>query len=406
MTNFLSEMYQVWARQTRNWRSIVIYQTITRFLFRLTEQYATVFIRMLGASPVQLGLITGTAGIAMTACALPLGYLQDRFSLRRLFLAGASLVVISPLFYAIAPSWKWAAPAIILYALGRRFGSCAVICDLSLPTCDRATGKSMCEGVGALPTVLAPGLAAAMVMWMGGVSILSIRILFFIQLAVGVLIYLRLVRTLTEIPRERSPLPVQKPLAGYLEVIAGKPVLYRYIAFTVLMWFTYTMTLTFLYPYLFEIKGQSAFLLGAAATAMTLAEAAFAVPLGRLADRIGRRVVFALLTPFAVVSSLLLVWASAHWLLIVGAFLLGFRLIADVVQSAITPELVPSHQLGRWRGLVSLAMGLAAIPAPIVGGFLWEYAGAGSVFWIAAIIDVALILPLLLSIPETLHASH
>jgi MFS family permease len=69
----------------------------------------------------------------------------------------------------------------------------------------------------------------------------------------------------------------------------------------------------------------------------------------------------------------------------------------------MTAEIMPKEQMGRWIGIVSLFRGLLSIPAPLIGGLIWEHIGPQHVFFAAIAIDAFLRLPLLASVRETLH---
>lgn len=166
--------------------------------------------------------------------------------------------------------------------------------------------------------------------------------------------------------------------------------------------FTGTMMITFRYPYAFEVKGASQFIIGGIATAMILTEAVFSTPFGRLADKIGRKKTFYLLTPLFCMSNILFIFAPSPVYLILAGLLLGFRMIAGFAYGSMTPELVPMDCIGRWRGMIGLFTGLAAIPAPIIGGLIWEHLGPEWVFIIPTLIDLFIRLPLLSTVPETL----
>jgi len=73
---------------------------------------------------------------------------------------------------------------------------------------------------------------------------------------------------------------------------------------------------------------------------------------------------------------------------------------------SMTPELVPKDCLGRWRGLIGLCTGLVMIPAPIIGGLIWNNLGPEWVFIIPIIIDLFMRAPLLYLVPETLNNSR
>jgi MFS family permease len=73
--------------------------------------------------------------------------------------------------------------------------------------------------------------------------------------------------------------------------------------------------------------------------------------------------------------------------------------------SSMTAEIMPKEQMGRWVGIISLFRGLLAIPAPMIGGLIWEHIGPQHVFFAAIAMDAFLRLPLLASVRETLHLS-
>jgi len=82
-------------------------------------------------------------------------------------------------------------------------------------------------------------------------------------------------------------------------------------------------------------------------------------------------------------------------------------MIADYI--SITPlqvELVPDDCRGRWRGIVGLCSGLASIPAPIIGGLIWENLGGTYLILTPILIDLLLRIPMLTTIPEKINTNH
>jgi MFS family permease len=139
------------------------------------------------------------------------------------------------------------------------------------------------------------------------------------------------------------------------------------------------------------------------ATATVVARLVFGIPLGRLADRIGRKRVIYLLTPLWYVSNLLLAFSTGPITLVLYAAFQAFYSILSGVTGAMTMELVPVEQQGRWSGLLGLFAGLVTIPAPIVGGLIWRELGPLYVFLIPIGLDLLLRVPLLSTVPETLR---
>jgi len=403
--SFIRELLEVWRRQNLNWRTVVTRQVFNRFINQMTMQYNNIFIRDLGASALELGAVNSASGFGSTLISLPLGYFQDRYSIRKIYLLGISILTLSPLFYALANRWELVIPAIFIAGLCQRLGSCVVICDLSLPNEDRATGKALCEGVGALPTLLSPTVAAILVTMFGGMNVEGIRPLYWIQFAAQVLLVVYASRRMVEMERPERTSRSINPLEEFREIFRRGTATKRWLLFLATNYFTMSMISPFRYPFAHEVKGAGPFIIGGMTTAMILTEALFAAPLGRITDRIGRKKMFYILTPIYCLSYVIFVLApSQEWLLLAG-FLMGFRMLSYVAYGAMTPELVPRDCIGRWRGLIGLCLGLASIPGPIVGGWVWENLGPMWVFLVPILVELIIRMPLLYTIPETLHNS-
>jgi MFS family permease len=143
--------------------------------------------------------------------------------------------------------------------------------------------------------------------------------------------------------------------------------------------------------------------LGVMAGATVVAQLVFGIPAGRLADRVGRKRVIYLLAPLWYASNLFLAFSPGPIVLVLSAALLAFYNISTGATNAMTLELLPLEQQGRWGGLLSLFTGLVTIPAPIIGGLIWRELGPMYVFIIPIVFDLFLRVPLLATVPETLR---
>jgi MFS family permease len=160
--------------------------------------------------------------------------------------------------------------------------------------------------------------------------------------------------------------------------------------------------------YAHEIKGADQVLLGVMATATVVARLVSGIPVGRLADKIGRKRVIYMLTPLWYASNLLLVFSppfasKAPVMLVLSAVLLAFYNMSLGATNAMTLEVVSLEQQGRWGGLLGFFAGLVTIPAPILGGLIWRELGPMYVFLIPIVLDILFRIPLLATVPETLE---
>jgi MFS family permease len=401
----IKEIVSFWKRQKKNWRTVVTRRIFNRFFNQLTLDYTNIYARELGASPLQLGTLNSLAGLANTALAIPVGSMHDRYSLRKLFIFGSGIVVVASLLYAIAYDWTMVIPAIILTKLNMRF-HCSIICDLSLENKSRATGKSLCEGIGSTPSVFAPILAAFLITFFGGkISVEGIRPLYWIQFAAHSILFIYIFTQLREIERLKESGEHSSFFGGLLDVFKQGSVSKWLVFYTVSM-FTTSLITPFWYPFASEIKLADQYIIGGMATIGILITTLLATPMGRLADKIGRKKIYYFLNPIVALSylSIILVPVGSPVVLMIPALLKGFNMVVRIViLGSMTAELVSPMYIGRFRGLLGLFGGLAGIIAPIFGGIVWETFGPSYVFAIAFSLDIFLALPLMTRIPETLR---
>jgi len=192
-------------------------------------------------------------------------------------------------------------------------------------------------------------------------------------------------------------------IGDFRQVFEGGGLLKRWLLVASLTWFPMTITSPFLQLFAHQAKGADQYLLGVMATASILTRLLFGIPLGRLADRIGRKKVIYFLTPLWYVSYLLLVFSFSSATLILAGALQTFYFVSSGLADAMTLELVPVERMGRWSGVLGLFEGLVTIPAPILGGLIWRGLGPAYVFLIPLGVELLLKIPLLTTIPETLR---
>jgi len=402
-----SRARQFVRRQKPNYRITVTRAALSSFLAGLTAQYNSIYAVALGASPVQLGALNSVKGGASAIMSLPTGWLVDRYGVKGFYVVGIALTAVAAGLYGLALDWYALIPAVILISFAMRFTGtgCSVLCADQLENRDRATGQNMCSSIASVFLALSPLIAAVLVTRFGGLTARGLRPLYYIQFAGYGLIMLYVAARLREPVRlnladeeDRTGL-----LGDFRRVFKNAPHLKRWIVVACLSQLPFAMTLPFMYLFANEVKGAGQYVLGIMSVAMVVAHILFGIPLGRLADRVGRKRVIYLLTPLWYLSSIMLVLARGPvWLILAGA-LWGFYPIMTVVTSSMTLELVPLEHMGRWSGLLGVFAGLVTVPAPLIGGLIWRHVGPAYVFIIALVLDMALRLPLLMTIPETLR---
>jgi MFS family permease len=397
-------------RQKRNYRVTVTRAALSSFLAGLTFQYDSIYTVGLGADKVRLGGI-GSIGAAIgSLIAAPVGWLVDRYGLKRFYVLGIGLMAGAMLVYAMAPDWRAIILAMILLSISMRLTGtgCGVLCADSLKNKDRSTGQNLCNTISRSLALLSPLIGARLITAFGGMNVEGIRPLYYIQFVGYGLIFLFVAAQLSEPERMKSAEEAadSSVIHDFRRLFKQRTALKRWIAVASLSRVPMVMIPLFLPVFAHEVKGADAYTLAGMTMAGTVTYLLFGIPMGRLADRIGRKKVIYLATPLWYASTLLLVLSpNAATLILAGAFW-SFYSITSIVTSSMTMELVPVGQMGRWSGLLGLFAGLVTVPAPLIGGLIWKGLGPAYVFLIPVALDLLVKIPLLTTIPETLHTEH
>jgi len=401
-------------RQTHDFKLIMLRRALHGVAAGLSTQYNSIYATLLGAAPVQLGALQSVGNAIGALAALPAGWFIDHGgesrSLKKVFLLGTAMLAASRLLYFVAPHWAWLYGAIILYYLGIRITctACTVTCAAELPNEERATGRGLCRTISSPVAIVMPLLAAWLISQSGGMSARGIRPLYMIQVVIFVGIFVLLLTQLSGSQASGASGDVRHVLSSFLQIFKQGPDVTRLLLVMGFMELPWTLSQPFMPVYAHEFKGASEFMLGGIYMAITIVPMLTSLALGRLADRYGRKKLLFAIAPLAYAANLCLVLAPAsgtgRWVfLLLYGILFGFNSISMALASSMTAEIVPKEQMGRWIGIVSLFRGLLSIPAPLIGGLIWEHIGPQYVFFAAIAIDALLRLPLLVSVRETLH---
>jgi MFS family permease len=393
-------------RQQWDWKITVTRTSLDRFAYQIVFPYLSLYIVALGATATELGFVNGLGMIAAGIISPLTGWFIDRSGPKKIYLLGIGFLAISYLTYAIAQSWLTTVLAMVTYWLGFSVSihSCATICGNCLANKDRATGMTICETVAAgLLGMAGPMLGAWLVTIFGGVNASGIRPLFFFSSIITVITFIII---LTQLSNKKGRIAggTQSNIFRDLhQVLKEGQHLNRWLIISAINSLPLAMVFPFSQVFAHEIKGADPFILGAMVTGSALTSIIFAIPLGRLADRVGRKKILYLTMPLFWGSNLMLVWATKPAFLLIAGILQGFFYIGAPIAAAMERELVPPEQMGRWLGIVRFSRMLLNAIVAVISGIIWDRIGPQYVFWAFIALDLILRAPLLISMPETLR---
>ena len=392
-------------RQERDWKITVVRTSFEKLAYQIVFPYLSIYIVALGATVTQLGIVNSIGMIAAGVLAPLTGWIIDRTGPKRIYLFGIGLLGISYFTYGVAQSWLLTITAMAAYWLGYSASvhSCATVCGNCLTNEDRATGMTICETVAAgLLGMAGPMIGAWLVTLFGGVNTHGIRPLFFLSLIITLGTFGIILTQLSNKSWRKARTPRSNLFHDIHQVLKEGRYLKRWLVIAAITNTPLAMVFPFSQLFAHEIKGAGQFILGAMVTGSALTSIAVSIPFGRLADKVGRKKVLFISMPLFWVSNLVLVWSPNSVLLVVAGILQGFFYISAPVALAMERELVPPEQMGRWLGITRGFRMLLNACMVLLCGLIWDKVGPQYVFLSFIALDLAVRVPLLISMPETL----
>ena len=120
---------------------------------------------------------------------------------------------------------------------------------------------------------------------------------------------------------------------------------------------------------------------------LSLVYALFALPAGKLSDRIGRTRILAVGLLMLICADVVLGLASNVYWVAVGAALWGLHMaLTQGLFSALIADITPQQLRGTAFGMHGLVSGAGLLIASLLAGWVWELTGASGTFTVGAIL--------------------
>lgn len=348
----------------------------------------------LGASASMVGTIEGAAESTASLLKLASGWWSDRLPRRKpLVVAGYALASAARPLVAAAGS----AGQVLAVRLADRVGKGIrgaprdAILAAAVPASQRGRAFGFHRAADHLGAVIGPLVAFALL----GVFGLSLRAVFWlaaVPAALAVLVLVVAVREEPAPPRPATPAP---------DAAAARPATRSLGALlvAVLVFTLGNSTDAFLVLRATQL-GVPVALIPILWAALHVVKSASSTPGGALSDRLGRKptivagwLLYALVyAGFAVAGAAWHVWA----LVIVYGVFFG---LTEGAEKALVADLVAPHARGTAFGWYHLTVGLAALPASLLFGAIWDRRGAPAAFLTGAALALAASVLLALTVP-------
>ena len=393
------------ARQSHNYRMMIVRSGGGMFLFNLTGQYSSIFTKALGADNMTIAWLSSVSSFISMLISMPVGYVTDNYNLKKVMGAGLFLNIAMVGMYAFALDWRWIFVAMVInpFTMALMFRSQQIIITNELDSAERARGMGVRMQIAMIFGLISPIPAAFLVKSWGGLTLEGIRPLYYIRFVGMIIIYSYVYIKLTDV----LPMPRAKKSTGFLddfrEVLdeGGRKLKVMIVvgALGALVWSTIQ---SFTYLYAAEIKGADELILGLLPTVETIAFVLFATPMNNLADTKGRKYAFLLVRPALWMFFVLVILAPNQYWLLVAWFLRGIGMSTSAYNTLFL-EMVPAEQRGRWMGLSNTFSALIRIGAPLLGGLMYDSNLPWLLFAVPLAVDMLVRIPIFhFYVPETL----
>jgi MFS family permease len=344
-------------------------------IYPIWPLFVTEFLK---AKMAALGFIDGLGEALVSLSQAGSGYLSDKIKRRKVFIwAGYLCGGMSRLGYAVSSLWLHLVPFKMLDRFGkiRSAPRDAVVADLS-------TDKNRGRNFGLLRTMDNLGAFVGIILSIALFPLLGYRLLFALAAIPSFIgVVLILARFKERGPAEKKIFKGMslRDLDRNLRLYIGLNAVFALGAFS--------------YSFLLVYAKESGFKAGFVPVLyliFTAAATASSLPMGKLADRIGRKPV--LFFSYGLWAALCLgVIFGRGPALIVGLFVLfGLHKGAlDPVQRTLVAELCPPAYKASAIGAFQMIIGLCALPASLAAGLLWEKLGTAAPFAVSLVLTGA-----------------
>lgn len=358
------------------------------------------YLKQLGAGIGQIGLFYTLSQIIPLALQILGGWISDSLGRLRAIAIGSVVGVLVYIPLLLATRWEWvlvasAFGAVTRALIGPSFD--AFIADHSAPE-NRARLFGITQTLFGIVSVIGPIAGGYLVEWIN----------FKGMLAVAAALYLIATFMRVGMAREAARGHEANPTAltfNSLKTNLGTMVA-LVLAGGLFTWILITdgvrdiffgMSMSFLSVYMQDIASLTIGQIGLMNSIFGLAMMSVMIPAGWLADKVGERVNIAisfLLMAFSIGMIALIQPQSPAWVYALGWTIagIGSGLGTPAYQSLIS-KAVPKRLRGVAFGLFSTSLGLVSLPAPMIGGYLWEHVSPQFPFLLTAGISLLSIIP-------------
>jgi MFS family permease len=330
-----------------------------------------------------IGIIEGIAESTASILKLFSGWITDRLGkYKLLMLVGYGLSNLTKPLFAISGSWG----QVLLVRFSDRIGKGIRTSPRDVLVANSTTKEERGKAFGFRRAMDALGAALGPLVAFGilALSMNNYRLVFWLSVIPGILAIILIIFFLNF--KEPAGTGKQaKPLKLSFENVNKRFIWFSLVAtlFTVGNFSDAFLSLRAL------DTGMRPALIPLAFFTLNIVSSIFSIPVGILSDRIGRRPV--LISGFIIFALIYFGFGMAKnviWIWVLFIFYGLYYAFTEGIQKAYIADIVPEGQRGTAMGTYNAMTGIAALPASIIAGFLWQNFGSFVAFSTSSIIAI------------------
>jgi MFS family permease len=358
------------------------------------------YLKQLGAGIGQIGLFYTLTQIIPLLLQILGGWISDSLGRLRAIAIGSVVGIFVYIPLILASRWEWVIIASALSAVTRSLigpSFDAFIADHSAPE-NRARLFGITQTLFGVVSVVGPLMGGYLVETMNFKGMLVVAAVFYLfATAIRVGMAREASRGQSAIPQRLTFVSLKTNLGAMIGLILAGG-LFTWIMITDgVRDIFYNMSFSFLSVYMQDIASLSISQIGLMSSIFGLAMMAVMIPAGWLSDKVGERVNIAISFLFMAISIGMIASlppASPAWMYALCWVIAGIGVgLASPAYSSLISKAVPQRLRGVAFGLFSTSLGLVSLPAPVIGGYLWENVNPQFPFLLTAFASLISIVP-------------
>lgn len=364
---------------------------------------------VLGASTIVIGLIEGVAESTASFMKVGSGWFSDRWRHRKLItLVGYALSTISKPFLYFATTWHLALGVRFADRLGKGIRTSprdALLSD-SAPAAERGKSFGFHRALDTAGAVLGLGLAALIVYLTQRGSVDLTRPTYQWLVLAGIVPAVLAVLVLTFFVHETEDTGIAKGTAdnggragAKSNTFAGLPTRFK-VFLGIMVVFTLGNSSDAFLILRAQNLGLSSLQILLLLVLFNVVYASLSTPAGILSDRLGRKTL--IVGGWSVYALIYLGFGLASAPGVVLGLFVAYGIYygaAEGVSRALVADMVPPAQRGTAYGLYHGAVGLCALPASVIAGWLWQTINPAAPFFFGAILAAVASIALVVAVP-------